>query len=274
MKLVQRLLGDVHVMDTLEKETDTAFDEAYYQQGSERGTQYSDYLENAPKNRTYFEIAETIYRLFKPKRTLEIGCAIGVIVNHLESFDVEAHGTDLSDWAVKNRLSPNVIKPDGVKLPYEDDYFDVVYSVHALEHITTPDKDAVLAEISRVCKSVQWHMMPMLESGPYVGDRFGHLLNLRSDPTHNLLHEHEWWAAQFAKQGWDDTGYKISVVHDNDHFELSDCQILATKGEIPADIARSVSAHNHASARALSLSLRGKPGPGLDVWVNKLRNPS
>jgi len=248
------------------------FDEKYYQSGSERGTQYDDYILNAPKNRTYFEIAETINKIFKPARTLEIGCAIGVVVGHLETFDVEAYGSEISEWAVKNKVASNVIQSDGLRLPYEDNYFDVVYSIHALEHLRPESKDQVLNEISRVCRGFQWHLIPMLESGPYVGDRFGHLLNLRTDPTHNLLFEQKWWLEQFVKRDWVDTGVKLTVVHDNTHYELSDCQFLVAKQDlITPSLLRSAAMHNHKSAGALSLALNGRPGPGLDIHVSKLR---
>jgi hypothetical protein len=249
-----------------------AYDEAYYQSGEQRGTQYQDYLDGAPKNRTYFEIAETIFTILKPQRTLEIGCAIGAIVSHLATFDVEAHGIDVSEWAVDHKLHENVIVASADALPYEDNYFDVVYSVHALEHLPTAIKDKALSEISRVCRGFQFHMIPMLESGPYVGDRFAHILNLRTDPTHNLLFDRPWWARQFEKNGWVDSGARISVVHDNTYYELSDCQILLAREPASAEMLRDIANHNHAAARALSLTLNGRPGPGLDVHLNRLRD--
>lgn len=248
-----------------------AFDEAYFQDGSERGTQYRNYLEGAKLNRTYFEIAQTIVELFRPMRTLEIGCATGAIVSHLTTFDVDAHGVDVSEWAVQNSLAPSVQVASAAELPFEDNSFDVVYSVHALEHLPSDIKDKALAEISRVCSGFQFHLIPMLESGPYVGDRFGHLLNLRTDPTHNLLYEREWWIDRFGENQWVDIGARIAFVHDNPHFELSACQILLGREEASAELLRKVANHNFAAAEALSLALNGKPGPGLDVHIRRLR---
>jgi SAM-dependent methyltransferase len=247
------------------------YDEAYYQDGSERGTQYRNYLESAKLNRTYFEIAETIVDVLKPKRTLEIGCATGAIVSHLRTFDVDAHGIDVSEWAVQNSLAPTVQVASAADLPFEDNSFDVVYSVHALEHLPTDIKDKALSELSRVCSGFQFHMIPMLESGPYVGDRFGHLLNLRTDPTHNLLYERGWWIDQFGRQQWVDTGTRLSVIHDNIHYELSACQILLSRTEASPDILRRAANHNFKAAEALSLALNGKPGPGLDVHIRRLK---
>jgi SAM-dependent methyltransferase len=247
------------------------YDEAYFQDGAERGTQYRDYLESAKLNRTYFEIAQTIAEVLKPKRTLEIGCATGAIVSHLLTFDVEAHGIDVSEWAVENSLAQTVQRASADALPFEDNYFDAVYSVHALEHLPTEIKDKAFSEISRVCSSFQLHMIPMLESGPYVGDRFGHLLNLRTDPTHNLLFERHWWVEQFGRQKWVDTGVRLSVVHDTEHYELSACQILLSRSDASDEFLRAVANHNFRAAEALSLALNGKPGPGLDVHIRRLR---
>ncbi len=72
----------------MSKQSDSRYDEAYYQKGSDRGTQYDQYLEGAPKNRTYFEIAETITKIFAPRRTWKLECATGAIVSHLATFNV------------------------------------------------------------------------------------------------------------------------------------------------------------------------------------------
>ena len=248
------------------------FDETYFESGQDKGTQYKEYLSQAKKNRTYFEIANAIFNVFRPRRTLEIGCAIGAVVSHVAAFDVEAHGIDVSKWAVENRLHPNVIIGSAADLPYEDNYFDVVYSVHALEHLPLDIKDATLAEISRVCRGYQFHMLPILEAGPYVGDRFGHLLNLRTDPTHSLLFDRIWWINQFAKFGWIDTDLQIAILHDNPHFELSDCQFVLSKEASSREVNLAAARHNHSIARMLNMALNGKPPPGFEIYLERIRH--
>ena len=247
------------------------FDEAYYQTGGQRGTQYRNYLEEAPRNRTYFEIAELIVKVFKPRRTLEIGCATGTVVSHLATFDIDAYGVDVSEWAVEHRLHPNVSLGNVEQLQFDDNSFDLVYSCHALEHIPSGSQKQAFQELSRVCRGMQFHMMPMLESGPYVGDRFGHLLNLRTDPTHSLLYEREWWLNEFKQVGFLDTGVKVALVHDNLHFELSDCQVVVARQEVDAAFLREASARNLSVAKTLSLALNGKPGPGLEIHIARLK---
>ena len=66
----------------------------------------NNYLETALLSRAYFEMVEIIARRFKPRRILEVGCAAGPTLNTY--LDTEAHGVDVSAWAVQNRLHPNI----------------------------------------------------------------------------------------------------------------------------------------------------------------------
>ena len=143
----------------------------------------NNYLETALLSRAYFEMAEIIARCFKPKRVLEVGCAAGPTVYHLNTyFDTEAHGVDVSAWAVKNRLHPNVGQATAGKLPFPDAHFDVVFSCHTLEHLTEETVDQSIRDMTRVCSDdgVQFHLLPILGSGPY-SDIFGSIVGLRKD---------------------------------------------------------------------------------------------
>jgi SAM-dependent methyltransferase len=176
--------GAVSKLDDLSKQ----FDAAYFAGGENKGNAYKDnhYLDTALLSRTYFEMAEIIAKCFKPTRMLEIGCAAGPTIYHLNTFfDIDAHGIDVSEWAVENRLHPHVRHASTDNLPYNIGEFDLVFSCQALEHLTLDIKDRALLEINRVCKSngIQYHLMPILESGPYADDMFGSIVGLRILPT-------------------------------------------------------------------------------------------
>jgi len=202
------------------------FDEAYFQQGAERGTAYSNYLESSKTSALYREIAE-VCAAFRPIRALEIGCATGIIVKHLNDFGIETHGIDVSQWAISNREHPNVVLSGAEKLPFPDDHFDLIYSVHALEHIPTELKDAAFAEIGRVARkdAFHFHTLPIIGLGPYIGQRDIVIEKLKKDPTHNLLFEKSWWVDHFGSIGFEEFSAHV-IFSGEDQTDLSDSQLL------------------------------------------------
>lgn len=202
------------------------FDEAYFQQGEARGTAYSNYLESSKTSALYREIAE-VCAAFRPVRALEIGCATGIIVKHLNNSGIETHGIDVSEWAIANREHPNVVLSGAEKLPFPDNHFDLIYSVHALEHIPTELKDAAFAEIGRVARkdAFHFHTLPIIGLGPYVGQREAVIQQLKKDPTHNLLFEQPWWLENFEQIGFSEFGAHV-IFAGEDQIDLSDSQLL------------------------------------------------
>jgi len=205
------------------------FDESYFQLGKERGTAYNDYLNASRSSATYPEIASVVAEVFRPKRVLEIGCATGIIVRYLNEMGIEAHCIDVSEWAIANREHRNVIHAGAELLPYPDGYFDLVYSVHAIEHIPRALKDKAFAEMSRVCGGgVQFHLLPIIGLGPYVGAREDVVEALLKDPTHNLIEDYEWWINEFAATGYSDV--HASIYFSNDpSIDLSASQLLLSR---------------------------------------------
>ncbi len=93
--------------------------------------------------------------LSKHKRILDVGCGIGqtLLAAQLPS-DVEAYGVDCDMEAIEagRRLAPTHVKlacVRGETLPFEDNYFDLVFSRVALPYM---EIDKALLEMSRVLK--------------------------------------------------------------------------------------------------------------------------
>jgi SAM-dependent methyltransferase len=227
-------------MNRVATQTDTYFDSDYYEAGHKKGTRYSDYLRNALGSTIYRGMSKAIMEVFKPKRVLEIGCAAGPIVKWLNEMGCEAHGIDVSDWAVANRFHPNVIRASADDLPYETASFDLVFSCHALEHLPDSVADGAFAEISRVGGKHQLHMMPIIGIPPYDGPLEPTLANLRRDPTHNLLRDRGWWLRNLERSDWRLVPANILLDADNSYFEFSSCQVLLSKNDPDLDLLRSV----------------------------------
>lgn len=214
------------------------FDEAYFERGKEKGTSYSDYRDSALKSPIFLEIAQAVKHVFQPKRVLEVGCATGVIVRHLNALGIETHGIDVSEWAVANREHPNVSLQSAHELNFPDAHFDLVISAHAIEHIPVDLKDAAFAEISRVSRGgTHFHMLPILGDGPYVGDESFHIKQLQRDPTHVLLHNRAWWVDEWTKFDWTCLPVNILFSQDNSQFECSTSQMILSSSSYDPEVA-------------------------------------
>lgn len=97
-------------------------------------------------------------------RVLEIGSGFGVnLAVWIKAFGADGYGIEPSapEWgpsfeASRILMSANDIDPNritnalGENIPFEDNYFDIVYSANVLEHVQSPER--VLEEAVRVLK--------------------------------------------------------------------------------------------------------------------------
>jgi SAM-dependent methyltransferase len=229
------------------------FDELYYEDGRQRGTALSGYLANSRQNACFQELARKIHTIFAPKRCLEVGCATGIMVRFLNDLGTEAHGADVSKWATDHREHPNVILTAAESLPFPDDHFDLVYSVHALEHVPTALLPKALAELDRVCSTgIQLHFLPLLEEGPYEGgDRALMMEGLTRDPTHfNILEKPE-WLKMWATLGWKELGLRLIFSNDTKAYEISGCHFVLGKKDPSRELVGRVSDSNFYAAKEL-----------------------
>ena len=121
---------------------------------------YDKYGESYHKERdnTYYysfinEIeTELVGEYGKGKKTLEIGCGTGIILNGVSKFAEEAWGMDLSTGMLQNAREQglNVVEGNAVSIPFPDDSFDLVYSFKVLPHV--PELSKAIGEISRVLR--------------------------------------------------------------------------------------------------------------------------
>jgi SAM-dependent methyltransferase len=205
------------------------FDEAYFQDGTQRGTAYVNYRESARSSKTFQELAAAIQEVFQPRRVLDVGCATGAVVRHLNEIGCEAHGVDVSEWAVQNAEHPNVRLASADALPYPDGYFDLVISCHSMEHLPDAVFHRSLQEIVRVGSAFQFHMLPMIGTPPYDGEPETVRRELRKDPTHQQLHAKDYWVNQFKRLGCAEVVTCILLRNETANAELSTGQFVLCK---------------------------------------------
>jgi SAM-dependent methyltransferase len=86
---------------------------------------------------------------------LDLGCGEGNSVDLFSRIVPSArwHGVDIESSPEvdrRNRPDLNVMTFDGIHLPYDDDFFDVVHSNQVLEHVRYPDR--LIPEVNRTLK--------------------------------------------------------------------------------------------------------------------------
>ena len=94
-------------------------------------------------------------------RILEVGCNIGNQLSLLQRLGYSnLYGVDVQDYALdiaRSRLKDvNLTSASSFALPFEDDYFDLVFTSGVLIHISPRDLPAALDEIHRCAKSYIW----------------------------------------------------------------------------------------------------------------------
>ena len=87
-------------------------------------------------------------------RILDVGCGDGSLIKKFKE-NCEVFGVDISWKAVKKTMEAGVdaymLDVSSEKLPFEDQYFDIVYMGDVIEHLTNPD--FAINEVKRVLKS-------------------------------------------------------------------------------------------------------------------------
>lgn len=88
---------------------------------------------------------------FGPRRVLEAGCAMGLLVKGLRGLGVDAEGFDFSEWCIKN--APADVRPwvrwgDVLDLKQPDQPYDMVLALDILEHLPPEHVPQAIANLA------------------------------------------------------------------------------------------------------------------------------
>lgn len=94
------------------------------------------------------------------KKILDVGCGSGAYMLTIAKMGGKIFGQDISADHVskssvllkENGFDANVKAGDAVKILFDDNYFDAVFSADFFEHISYEQKDQVISEVYRVLK--------------------------------------------------------------------------------------------------------------------------
>ncbi len=95
------------------------------------------------------------YKLPPKAKILDIGCGKGYLLYDFLKIlpEAEVHGLDISEYAIKHSLEDikgQLTKGNVTKLPWPDNYFDLVISINTLHCLYAYELDLALREIERV----------------------------------------------------------------------------------------------------------------------------
>ena len=132
-------------------------------------------------------IAEAIVREYHPSTVLDVGCAMGFLVEALRKRGVDAKGIDVSEYAI-SQVHESVAEHCGVGSLSEPlpGRYDLVTCIEVLEHIPPEQADAAIANLCA------------------AGDQLLVSTSPRdySEPTHLNVQPPEFWSAAFAREGF------------------------------------------------------------------------
>lgn len=110
-------------------------------------------------DKRWVPVAKEIIEFFKLKpgdKILDIGCAKAFLLYDLAALGkFELYGLDISQYALNRRpvrLKAKLTKGTAEKLPYEDNFFDLVISINTLHNLPRDGVIRALKEIGRVSK--------------------------------------------------------------------------------------------------------------------------
>lgn len=108
--------------------------------------------------RTVAEAMAKHYALKPGQRVLDVGCGKAFLLYELTQVvpGLEVAGIDISEYAIehaKAEVKPFLQVASVVDLPFEDQHFDLVYSINTLHNLHNYDLERALRELERVsCK--------------------------------------------------------------------------------------------------------------------------
>lgn len=126
-------------------------------------------------------------------RLLDFGCGYGLHMRAYMRAGFDAYGCDVTEYRADDRV--RMIERNPYRIPYDDNFFDVVVSTSVLEHAQNTEE--LFREIKRVLKpgGLALHLFPTRWYLPHEPHIFVPLSNFFGNNVPR------WWLAMWAKLG-------------------------------------------------------------------------
>lgn len=181
-----RSTGAVAKDDRVIQATAEFYNEDYY--GSSYDAQGVPYSRDEPIWVEFFgSLASSIVKELHPRTALDVGCAIGMLVEALRDRGVEAQGIDISPWAIGQ--VPERIRPFcrvGSVTDEIEGHYELITCIEVMEHLPPSLADQCVGNLCRHADMVLFSSTP---------DDF-------DEPTHLNVEPNSYWAQLFLRHGY------------------------------------------------------------------------
>ena len=136
-------------------------------------------------------------------KILDVGCGKGFLLYDFTKVvpGLELHGIDISEYAIENskeEIKDRLWVCNATALPFQDNYFDFVFSITTLHNLHCYDLDKALREIERVSKKNKYICV---ESYRNEEEKANLLYWQVTCEAFNTPEEWEWWFKQTGYTG-------------------------------------------------------------------------
>lgn len=138
---------------------DADFGEEYYRLGVGR-----PYRKDQHWLRFFTPIADRIVSEIKPRRVLDAGCALGILVELLRERGVEAYGFDISSYAIAH--VPEPVRPFCWRASVTDELsedYDLILCQEVFPHVAPSSAEAAIANFCRHTRDVLFSSPPLID---------------------------------------------------------------------------------------------------------------
>lgn len=160
----------------------TPYDATYYAHGCGR-----PYVRDDVWLAFFGRIADRIAADIAPRTAMDVGCALGFLVETLRDRGVDARGIDVSEYAI-GEAHPDIapyLTVASATAPLPGRY-DLVTCIEVLEHMPAVDADRAIDVLTAAADDILFSSSP----------------TDHAEPTHLNVQPPEAWAAAFARRGF------------------------------------------------------------------------
>ena len=144
------------------------------------------------------DAADRIVAEIRPRSVMDVGCAIGLLVECLRERGVDARGIDVSDYAI-SQLPTELADYCSIGSALEPlpGRYDLITCIEIVEHLSAEDGERAMDVLCSHTDDILFSSSPLDEV----------------EPTHVNVQSTDYWAAAFARRGFfRDAGHDASYI--------------------------------------------------------------